>query len=158
MRWSGIVLHHSLTKDGETVNWNAIVRYHTKDKGWSDVGYAFGIEKVGEEYRIYEGRPLDRKGAHVKELDFNAKYIGICIVGNYDKGPVPMEAWSLAQSLVEVLQEKFDIPTQRVIGHREAQAFAGVLPDYRKSCPGAKFNLVAFRRGLFDGKAFSNKN
>lgn len=158
MRWSGIVLHHSLTKDGASVNWKAIIRYHKEHNGWSDVGYHFGIERVGKEWRIYEGRSLSAKGAHVKERDFNAKYIGICLVGNYDKTDVPKKAWNLAVSLVEVLQSKFDIPTENVIAHREAQAISGVLKIHRKTCPGLKFDVSKFREEVGYGRKTNTIN
>lgn len=150
LRWKGIVLHHSLTKDQITVDWKSIIRYHTKERGWSDVGYHFGIEKSKNGYRVYEGRSLSRRGAHVKQLAFNAEFIGICVLGNYDKELVPIEAWTLAQSLVEVLQKKFDIFQGNVIGHWEAQKIAGLVLDDRKTCPGKNFNMDAFRQGIFN--------
>jgi len=34
-----VVIHHSLTKDGQAVSWGAIERFHRETQGWSDVGY-----------------------------------------------------------------------------------------------------------------------
>jgi hypothetical protein len=38
-----LIIHHSLSKDGQTVDWNAIRRYHIQEKGWDDIGYHGGL-------------------------------------------------------------------------------------------------------------------
>lgn len=39
MRPEHIIIHHSLTKDSETVSWNAIRRFHVNENGWRAIGY-----------------------------------------------------------------------------------------------------------------------
>jgi N-acetyl-anhydromuramyl-L-alanine amidase AmpD len=75
--------------------------------------------------------------AHTRGI--NDKAIGICFVGNYDLIEVPLKMWELGLSLVRWLQKIYEIPTKHVYGHRD---FAN------KSCPGKKFNMVLFRKGL----------
>ena len=173
---SHIVIHHSLTDDGATVNWNAIRAYHTswrfggesineqkarelQSKGmrveapWRDVGYHFGVEKVKEDFQIMLGRELNVRGAHVGDGGFNTKSIGICVVGNFDKYEPPEKQFKLTQLLVKQLISYYathgmNIPINNVIGHREAQQMAGVPEVGRKSCPGYLFDMVLFRKGL----------
>lgn len=152
-----IILHHSLTKDSETVSWNAIRRYHKsyayqgkiiyklaadkyKQKGyyvkypWSDIGYHFGIELINDEYEILMGRMLTRSGAHT--YGHNQDSIGICFVGNYDIIVPEERMLNLGVKLVVSLCTMFDIEVCNIHGH---QHFAN------KTCPGTLFNLGHFK-------------
>ena len=161
-RWIYIMMHHSLTKDGATVSWQAIRKYHKETMGWKDIGYHFGIELIGNNplnvrgelnnppssplnvrgelkggYEILVGRPLDQEGAHC--VGMNAKAIGICFVGNFDEAPVPPEQWKKGIDLVKSLLKLLDIPIRYVVGHR----------DYaQKTCPGKFFDMDLFRGEL----------
>lgn len=138
-----IILHHSATTDSGTVSWNAIRRYHVRQLGWSDIGYHFGIEYVTDpgspegSYEVMVGRLLDTAGAHTAGL--NSRSIGICFVGNFDAGPVPAPQWKAGVRLVRWLCRQFKIPPGRIYGHRD---FAP------KTCPGAYFDVDAFRAAI----------
>ena len=150
--WSYIMLHHSLTKDGATVSWQAIRRYHVETLGWKDIGYHFGIELIGSPspppspargegvlggYEILVGRPLDMEGAHCAAQGMNQKALGICFVGNFDEGPVPAQQWEKGVILVRSLTKLLDIPIPFVVAHR----------DYApKSCPGKLLDMDKFRQ------------
>ena len=163
MRPRNIILHHSLTKDSQTVSWDAIKRFHTsyrqggniiskeeamelKGKGeritspWKDIGYHIGIELVNENYELMWGRPLYIPGAHCKEQGMNSKSVGICFVGNFDKIEVPNDQWWMGIKLVKFLQILYKIPKEKVYGHREFASY--------KSCPGNLFDLDKFRGKL----------
>jgi len=163
MKPTSIILHHSLTKDGETVSWGAIRRYHTSykyngeiippevatgminrgisvDRPWSDIGYHIGIELVGDRYEAILGRMLDAPGAHCIEAGMNHSSVGICLVGNFDLEAPPKEQWNLALKIVLSLMDLLKISKDEVFGHRE---FAGY-----KCCPGLMFDLDRFRRAL----------
>ena len=133
-----IIIHHSLTKDSKTVSWNAIRRYHTEACGWSDIGYHYGIELVGDHYEIFVGRPLIRIGAHTG--GFNSRSIGICVVGNFDVVSPQRLQWDLTIQLVRDLMAVFSIPRKRIYGHTEFNP--------HKSCPGKSFDLNIFRANL----------
>lgn len=166
--WQGIVLHHSATADGMLNDWEGIKRYHmsfrydgriiSKDKAllfeaecvkgiehpWQDVGYHFGIETIGLGVEIFKGRPLTLSGAHAK--DFNQTHIGICVIGNYDKGAPDSEHWSASLELVRFLLMEFSFTKYDVIGHRETYALRGVAVE--KSCPGKFWDMEKFREEI----------
>jgi N-acetylmuramoyl-L-alanine amidase len=133
-----IILHHSLTKDGRTVSWDAIRRYHTQRMQWRDIGYHFGIERVGKRYEILLGRMMNEVGAHCRGM--NRDSLGICFVGNFDNVPPPIEQWDLGLKLARALMEILQISQENIRGHREFAPY--------KSCPGERFDLDAFRNQL----------
>jgi len=125
-KWTHIVLHHSYTEDGKTVDWTAIKRYHIEEKGWDDIGYHFGIERVDDKYQLMIGRPLSKVGAHTQG-QMNYKAIGICIIGKYDFKLPNKEAIRLLRKLVWTLKAHFKIVDENIHCHSEHSG---------KTCPG----------------------
>lgn len=146
-----LVIHHSLTADGTTLDTEAIRRYHVEVNGWNDIGYHYVIERVNGTPGIYEGRPVEQYGAHCKEARMNALSIGVCIVGNYDLAPPDDELLSFAAGACSILLREFKVPAWNAIGHREAGMLAGY--DWKKgqykSCPGKMFDMDRFRSMLY---------
>lgn len=83
------------------------------------IGYHYVIYTNGA---IARGRAEAEVGAHV--AGFNAKSIGVCLVGTDRFTP---EQWAALADLVRGLQKRY--PQARVLGHRD-------FPDVKKSCPG----------------------
>lgn len=79
-----VIVHCTATRP----NWNKeksasdIVRiirgWHTKERGWSDIGYHMVIHRDGT---VAMGRPVERSGAHTKGR--NKSSIGIALVGGF---------------------------------------------------------------------------
>ncbi|NJM10202.1 MAG: N-acetylmuramoyl-L-alanine amidase [Bdellovibrionaceae bacterium] len=148
-----VILHHSLTKDGRSVSWDAIRKYHVETNGWADIGYHFGIENVDGKHVIMKGRPIRARGAHCADGGMNKQSIGVCMVGNFDTEAPPISQWALAQLLISRLLWLYKIPICNVLGHREAQEKAGLPPEKRKSCPGLMVDMNKFREGLISTHA-----
>lgn len=127
---SKIIIHHSLTKDSKTKSWDAIRDYHVNHQGWNDIGYHYGIELVGNEYKIFKGRDESKGGAHTKGQ--NMKSIGICCVGNYDIETPPE---GMLYKLIELID---DISTR----HGKLPIFSHNTFASYKSCPGKKFPMT----------------
>ena len=128
---SYIVIHHT----GE-IGWDVYKthEYH-KSLGWKRIGYNYFIEEDG---RIIEGRGM-HVGAHTKGL--NNISIGICMSGNFDLNYPSEEQRKSLYRLCKIFMNKYSIPIDKVIGHREVE---GV----NKSCPGYNFDMNKFRESL----------
>lgn len=137
MKPTRIIIHHSLTKDGSTVSWDAIRWYHTHTMGWRDIGYHAGIELIGGHYEILIGRMLDEVGAHTSGQ--NEDSIGICLAGNFDLAPPPPAQLDLAVRYTSSLCRVLEIPVSRVSRHSDFSA---------KTCPGALFPWDEFIRRI----------
>jgi N-acetylmuramoyl-L-alanine amidase len=144
-----IVIHHSLTEDGAVKDWDAIRRYHIETNGWKAIGYHIGLEEVDGKLVVQQGRPVGSIGAHCK--GFNARSVGICLVGNYDREAPSDDRLFLLASVCRELQRLYGIHADQVIGHRESYALIG--KPVEKSCPGKLFDLDSFRARLLEVKA-----
>jgi N-acetylmuramoyl-L-alanine amidase len=129
-----IIVHHSLTEDGETVSWGAIYDYHVHQLGWKDIGYHYGIELIRDRLHILKGRMDNEQGAHCQ--GHNRDSLGICIVGNFDAIPPMENRYKLAARLIRSLMDIYRIPISKVHGHRD---FAD------KSCPGRLFDMYRLK-------------
>lgn len=91
----GIFIHHTAGSNSYTkAQAPGIIRgylaYHTKERGWCDLGYNFLVDKYGT---IYEGRAgsidLSITGAHAS--GFNSYTLGISVMGTFT-GSAPATA------------------------------------------------------------------
>jgi N-acetylmuramoyl-L-alanine amidase len=143
----GILIHHSATPfrlKGRTVDAKKIDEMH-QQRGFSivcgdktyHIGYHYVILPDG---RVQPGRPENCMGAHSGITYYNQRYLGVCLIGDFDsrgkwngrrstKEPTPAQIQSLVK-LCAKLMTKYDIPLQNVRRHRD------VSQTY---CPGDQF-------------------
>lgn len=114
-----IVIHHSASTTSTTAE--TIRKWHI-DRGWSDIGYHYVIERSGE---IKPGRPLHRIGAHARR--FNHHSVGICVAGfNPEPHPWNADQRKSLRRLVNALQIVFG--DLKVYGHRDTPKAATLCP------------------------------
>ena len=132
-----VVLHHTWSPTAAQyrgkMTWDAIRNYHMGTRGWSDIGYHFGIGP-DPDLSLWALRPYSRSGAHV--LNRNAYSLGIALIGNYDAED-PTGILPTAAEVVRALCDRFEIGAGGIRFHRE---FAD------KTCPGTRVGLTHFRR------------
>ena len=114
-----VVVHHSALplSDGP----REIQVHHLKGKGYADIGYHFVIDAAGE---IYEGRPLNVRGAHVG--GFNTGCVGLCLLGNFEEAASAPDQLTSLEALVGALKTQFNIT--HLAGHRDFQPAETVCP------------------------------
>ena len=128
-KWTHIIIHHSQSKDHDTLDYDNIKKWHT-DMGWFDIGYNYIIDMVENNLVIIKGRTLLMNGAHTKGM--NKKAIGICVVGNFDKTIPDNEIYLKVFGLCIELINTFNIPKENIKPHS----------DYsEKTCPGKLFDM-----------------
>ncbi|BCS53302.1 peptidoglycan recognition family protein [Geobacter sp. SVR] len=136
----GIIIHHSLTKDGTVSDFEGIKRYHMEEKGWDDIGYHFLIENMNGTINICTGRPINKTGAHT--VGHN-DCIGVCVVGNFDLAPPDEAHMNTLVQLTLALLGQFPYLTPDDI-HRHSE----YAP---KSCPGKLFPWDKFISTIRNG-------
>ncbi|MCA9059726.1 MAG: N-acetylmuramoyl-L-alanine amidase, partial [Planctomycetaceae bacterium] len=75
-------------------------------------------------------------GAHSGHPVYNARGIGICLIGNFEQQPPTQKQLNSLKLLVKVLAKRHQIPGHRILGHASIKATA---------CPGTYFPLKEVR-------------
>lgn len=139
-----IVVHHTQEVGKHDVD--EIHQWHrnrrTKDgKPWAGIGYHYYVRKDGE---IYQGRPRNKKGAHVNDEvhNYNSVTIGVCFEGDFRTemmGEGQLEASIMLLSILSLGYGNIDICTHHHL-------------DKRRSCPGKNFPIKELIKRVHDQK------
>ena len=103
-----------------------IRRWHVEERGWSDIGYHYIIDRNGD---IVEGRSIERTGAHAR--GYNKGSVGICLLGghgssaedNFHDNFTVFQSESLKE-LISELEVEYNIDD--IMGHNQIAS---------KACP-----------------------
>lgn len=139
---AGFVHHTVNANDYSRAEVPAILRsiyaYHTKSRGWSDVGYNFLVDRFG---RIWEGRAggVDRPVVGAHTLGYNDDAFAMSAIGNFEtvkprKAMIQaygaLFAWKLSLHGVTAGSNK------QLVGSRTFKAINGHRDAGSTACPG----------------------
>jgi hypothetical protein len=140
--WEYVVLHHSASESGSV---QSIHEEHRRRKdamgnAWLGIGYHFVIGN-GQGMKDGAVEPTFRwkeqlHGAHSGDALFNARGIGICLIGNFEKTPPSKAQLAAVKELIRTLAGRHQIVREKIIGHASVKATA---------CPGKHFPLQDVR-------------
>jgi len=119
-----VIVHHSEILKPHNVN--DVHQLHLKLK-MAGIGYHFFIRKDGS---IYQGRPLDTVGAHVR--DFNSASVGVCFEGHFDLERINDLQYQKGVELIAAIVKRY--PGSTVKFHNQYTT--------KKNCPGKLFPCI----------------
>lgn len=129
-----LIVHHSAGTPWTTAE--QIRRFHTapppQGRGWRDIGYHRVIRQLAQGadgWVVEQGRPDEQMGAH--DDGQNADSIGVCICGDYTKGPIPLAGLLVLLEELVVLCRRYGLTAVDVEGHKENEP--STTPT---ACPG----------------------
>lgn len=102
-----IILHHAAANASP----ENIHEYH-KSLGWTGIGYNLYVRKTGQ---IYEGRPLDKVGAHC--VGYNDKSVGICFEGNFEQEYMTQTQIDAGRKALAYVRALY--PNAKVVQHKD---------------------------------------
>ncbi|MFH1092788.1 MAG: N-acetylmuramoyl-L-alanine amidase [Candidatus Omnitrophota bacterium] len=138
-KWEYIIIHHSATDAGNALGFHKNHETRGFDKG---LGYHFVIDNGTQDkndghIEISPRWTKQQDGAHCKAGNMNCRSIGICLVGNFNKGRVSEKEMESLVYLVNRLRSYYKIPKKNIIGHGQVK---GASTD----CPGNNFPWKIF--------------
>ncbi|MBQ6796526.1 MAG: N-acetylmuramoyl-L-alanine amidase [Clostridia bacterium] len=129
---TAIILHHAAASKCSAEN---VHSWHLAN-GWAGIGYHFFVRKDGS---VWQGRPLDRTGAHANGA--NSYSIGICFEGDFTRETMPAVQLAAGKELVSYVKNKYPSIT-RVLRHKDVCA---------TTCPGDRFPFAEIAKGRTSG-------
>ncbi len=116
----------------------SIYAYHTKSRGWSDVGYNFLVDRFG---RIWEGRygGVDRPVVGAHTLGYNDDAFAMSAIGNFELVQPPqvmIEAYAALFAWKLSLHGVTATSTKQFVTSRNFQAINGHRDAASTACPG----------------------
>lgn len=147
--WSRITVHHtamplgaSTSLSSRSAEMRVIQRSHfNRVERFGDLGYHFLIDPEG---RIYEGRRIAWKGAHVGSM--NDHNLGVCLLGNFETSRPTGAALASLEHLLDDLRGRNGIARSAVTWHKN-------WPSANTACPGK--HLEPYVRRYREGMALS---
>ena len=132
-----IILHHTGTPDDDFADdWKTICKNHVEKKGWRFPGYDFALEKEEGKVAVKIGRPMTERGAHCDVHDFNARSVGVCMIGNYSEKVPDAEMLFRTIDVLTGLSMIFNVSPRNVVGHGEVDV---------TECPGKNIDMDFIR-------------
>ena len=131
-----LLLHHDADSSPDPhfqkVNANHKNRGFPKSSLGFHVGYTWFCGKDGT---LKQARAEDEVGAHCSAKGMNFKSIGVCLAGNFTKeAPTAYQIESLTV-LLDQLQQRWGIPDDKILLHREVG---------KTACPGVDLRALYF--------------
>ncbi len=115
-----ITVHHDGMNTYTSTDYNATasrleqIRVAHRARDFGDIGYHYLIDPAG---RVWQGRPLEWQGAHVKAT--NQGNLGICMLGNYQQqSPNSMQLAALDRFVASRMRA-YNIRVGNVFTHQE---------------------------------------
>lgn len=139
---AGFVHHTVNANDYTRAQVPAIIRgiyaYHTRSRGWSDLGYNFLVDKFG---RIWEGRygGVDRAVVGAHTLGYNEYSFAASAIGNYDVARPSAKVVSAIGRLMAWKLSLYGVSaasTRQQVGSRAFRAINGHRDAGSTACPG----------------------
>ena len=136
MRWRYIVIHHTGSDIGNLEFYRKI-----HSERWGDIAYHIIINNGTDNTAVgqieYSQRWINRQNHYsTKKTYLNYFGIAIALVGDFESHPLPPIQKQVFIRFLKNLMQEYNIPPERVIGHREIQ---------NTKCPGKNISMVKIR-------------
>jgi N-acetylmuramoyl-L-alanine amidase len=119
---SYLIIHASDSDILAHDNIETIRKWHVEERGWSDIGYHYFLDKSGN---VHVGRPEEKAGAHCR--GFNTKSIGICLSG---RSEFTEEQFKALEELCHDIARRHGLSKSDIVGHCELDQAGKTCPNF----------------------------